>query len=47
MIPENLWEWMFAPVLIFLWTAFDMVAYTFPFWSWLVIVFYVRKIARK
>lgn len=44
--PEGLWGWLLSPVLIFLWAGVEMLAYTFPFWSWLIIAVILWKFYR-
>lgn len=49
MIPKlnELAAWFVAPSLAALWAFLEVVAYTWPFWSWAVIVWLMIRIGKK
>lgn len=48
MIPNNLWSWLFAPVVIFVWAGFEMVAYVEPFVArWIMVVLLWKLLQRS
>lgn len=40
-------EWVGGGIAVIVWAAFEAIAYTWPVWSWGVIVWLMIRIGRK